>query len=161
MSNTAEAAPGDANQATRDAYALNARVRTIVVETLPTIARQCREIDFASRSTGSDSMPGNVALAIDDMLSTLEAMKARVDGDLAHQNTTAGAAGDQGAAAMRDEETWVEKKTSYCEVCDTAKKNVRWWTEPFATTQTNKLYSACKPCVRAIPKAHASMPLSW
>jgi hypothetical protein len=37
-------------------------------------------IDFASRSTGSDSMPGNVALAIDDMLPTLEAMKARVDG---------------------------------------------------------------------------------
>ena len=80
MSNTAEAAPGDANQATRDAYALNARVRTIVVETLPTIARQLRMIDFASRSTGSDSMPGNVALAIADMLSTLEAMKARVDG---------------------------------------------------------------------------------
>ena len=67
-------------QATHDAYAHNARVRTIVVETLPTIACQCEEIDFASRSTGSDSMPGNVALAITNMLSTLEAMKARVDG---------------------------------------------------------------------------------
>ena len=67
-------------QATHDAYAHNARVRAIVVETLPTIARQFEEIDFSSRSTGSDSMPGNVALAIADMLSTLEAMKARVDG---------------------------------------------------------------------------------
>ena len=67
-------------QATHDAYAHNARVRAIVVETLPTIARQLRLIDFVSRSTGSDSMPGNVALAIADMLSTLEAMKARVDG---------------------------------------------------------------------------------
>ena len=66
-------------QATHDAYAHNARVRAIVVETLPTIARQFEDIDFSSRSTGSDSMPGNVALAIADMLSTLEAMKARVD----------------------------------------------------------------------------------
>ena len=67
-------------QASLDAYAHNARVRTIVVETLPTLRRQCMGIDFDSQSTGSDSMPGNVALAIADMLSTLEAMKARVDG---------------------------------------------------------------------------------
>ena len=67
-------------QASLDAYAHNARVHAIVVETLPTVRRQCMEIDFASQSTGSESMPGNVALAIADMLSTLEAMKARVDG---------------------------------------------------------------------------------
>ena len=38
------------------------------------------EIDIASQSTGSESMPGNVSLAIDGMLSTLHTMKARVDG---------------------------------------------------------------------------------
>ena len=66
-------------QATHDAYAHNARVRAIVVETLPAIAHQLSLIDFSSRSTGSDSMPGNVELAIADVLSTLEAMTARVD----------------------------------------------------------------------------------
>ena len=67
-------------QASLDAYAHNARVHAIVVETLPTVRRQCMAIDFASQSTGSESMPGNVSLAIADMMSTLEAMKARVDG---------------------------------------------------------------------------------
>ena len=69
-----------ATQATHDAYAHLARVHAIVVETLPTVRRQCMAIDFASQSTGSESMPGNVSLAIADMMSTLEAMKARVDG---------------------------------------------------------------------------------
>ena len=69
-----------ASQATRDAYAYNARIRAIVVETLYTIRCQCIGIDSDSQSTGSDSMPGNVKMAIDEMLSTVETMKARVDG---------------------------------------------------------------------------------
>ena len=73
-----------ASQATRDAHAYNARVRAIVVETLPAIRYQCIGLDSDSQSTGSDSMPGNVRMAIDDMITTLEAMKARIDG--AHES---------------------------------------------------------------------------
>ena len=45
---------------------------------------QCIGLDSDSQSTGSDSMPGNVRMAIDDMITTLEAMKARIDG--AHES---------------------------------------------------------------------------
>ena len=54
-------------------------VRAIVVENLRTIRYQCIGLDSDSQSTGSDSMPGNVRMAIDDMITTLEAMKARID----------------------------------------------------------------------------------
>ena len=73
-----------ASQAARDAYTYNARVRAIVVENLRTIRYQCIGLDSDSQSTGSDSMPGNVRMAIDDMITTLEAMKARIDG--AHES---------------------------------------------------------------------------
>ena len=73
-----------ASQATRDAYAYNARVRAIVVENLRTIRYQCIGLDSDSQSTGSDSMPGNVRMAIDEMITTLEAMKACIDG--AHES---------------------------------------------------------------------------
>ena len=78
MSSSNAAAP--ATRDAYDAYAHNARVRAIVIETLPVIRRQCMLLDFSSQFTGSNSMPGNVSLDIEDMLSTLEAMKARVDG---------------------------------------------------------------------------------
>ena len=35
---------------------------------------------LSAAGSGSESMPGNVSLAIDGMLSTLQTMKARVDG---------------------------------------------------------------------------------
>jgi hypothetical protein len=62
-------------------------------------------------------------------------------------------------------ETWVESKRSYCETCDTDKKNVQWWSVPFKTparpqAARRDVYSACGTCKRHVPKAMRDMPLS-
>ena len=72
-----------------------------------------------------------------------------------------------GDAAAPRPETWVVKKRSYCETCDTAKKSVQWWSVPFKTPArpqqaVHDVYSACGACKRYVPKALRDMPLdSW
>ena len=80
------------------------------------------------------------------------------------------------AEAMSQEQeptvfTWINNKRSFCESCDTSKTNVRWWAfqggPPFSieTTErpnhTHTVNSACKACMKYIPKQYKDMPLSW
>ena len=61
-------------------YARLGRIRDAVVKAMPDIKQNVMLIDMVSRSTGSDSMPGNVTLQIDQALALLTALKAAVDG---------------------------------------------------------------------------------
>ena len=55
------------------------KVREAVVKAMPDIKRNVMLIDMVSKSTGSDSMPGNVTLQIDQALALLTALKAAVE----------------------------------------------------------------------------------
>ena len=65
--------------ATQEAYARLGRIREAVVKAMPDIKQNVMLIDMVSKSTGSDSMPGNVTLQIDQALALLTALKAAVD----------------------------------------------------------------------------------
>ena len=56
------------------------KVREAVVKAMPDIKQNVMLIDMVSRSTGSDSMPGNVTLQIDTAVRLLTALKAAVEG---------------------------------------------------------------------------------
>ena len=66
--------------ATQEAYARLGRIRDAVVKTMPDIKQNVMLIDMVSRSTGSDSMPGNVTLQLDTVVAVLTALKAAVEG---------------------------------------------------------------------------------
>ena len=66
--------------ATQEAYARLGRIREAVVQAMPDIKQKVMLIDMVSKSTGSDSMPGNVTLEIDQALALLTALKAAVEG---------------------------------------------------------------------------------
>ena len=65
---------------TQEAYARLGRIRDAVVKTMPDIKQNVMLIDMVSKSTGSDSMPGNVTLQIDTAVALLTALKAAVEG---------------------------------------------------------------------------------
>ena len=71
---------GGLPDATQEAYARLGRIRDAVVKAMPDIKQNVMLIDMVSRSTGSDSMPGNVTLQIDTAVALLTALKAAVDG---------------------------------------------------------------------------------
>ena len=49
-------------------------------------------------------------------------------------------------------------RTSYCEICDTNKRGVRWYSEPFTIERRpgvqSRLYSSCEPCTTKLPDTH-------
>eukprot|EP01044_Picomonas_judraskeda_P003243 COSAG03_NODE_263_length_9732_cov_34.907194_7_plen_81_part_00 len=52
-------------------------------------------------------------------------------------------------------DTYVDKRRSYCESCGTHKTGVQWWTTEFRpTNQERNVMSACKACVKHVPKVH-------
>ena len=69
---------GDTNTviATDDAYAELARVRATVVEALPQLRQKLMDMDMVSRATGSDSMPGNVCMEVQDMAKIMYTLMA-------------------------------------------------------------------------------------
>ena len=59
-------------------------------------------------------------------------------------------------------DTYVDKHRSYCESCDTFKKSVQWWTTEFKlTSDQRKVMSACKACVKHVPKVQRDMKPAW
>ena len=69
-------------------------------------------------------------------------------------------------------DTYVDKRRSYCESCDTFKKGVQWWTTAFETSKPplvtiggrndqRKVVSACKACVKHVPKIQRDMKPAW
>ena len=69
---------GGLPDATQEAYARLGRIRDAVVKAMPDIKQNVMLIDMVSRSTGSESMPGNVILEIEQALGLLTALKAAV-----------------------------------------------------------------------------------
>jgi len=67
---------GGLPDATQEAYARLGRIRDVYRR-----YRNVILIDMVSRSTGSDSMPGNVTLQIDTAVGLLTALKAAVEGE--------------------------------------------------------------------------------
>ena len=58
--------------------------------------------------------------------------------------------------------TYVDERRSYCESCDTHKKGVQWWTTEFKlANQERKVMSACKACVKHVPKVQRDMKPTW
>ena len=55
------------------------RIRDEVVKAMPQIKQNVILIDIVSRRTGSDSMPGDVLLQIEQSLALLTALKAAVE----------------------------------------------------------------------------------
>ena len=66
-------------EATVQAYERLAQVRALVVSALAGLGQKLRRLDMVSKSTGSDSMPGNVTLQIDTAVALLTALKAAVE----------------------------------------------------------------------------------
>ena len=59
-------------------------------------------------------------------------------------------------------DTYVDKRRSYCESCDTFKKGVQWWTTEFRpTNQERNVMSACKSCVQHVPQRQCDMKPAW
>ena len=59
-------------------------------------------------------------------------------------------------------DTYVDERRSYCETCDTHRKGVQWWTTEFKlTNQERKVMSACKACVKHVPKVQRDMKPAW
>lgn len=59
-------------------------------------------------------------------------------------------------------DTYVDERRSYCESCDTHKKNVQWWTAAFKLTSDQRaVMSACKSCLKHVPQCQRDMTPSW
>jgi hypothetical protein len=63
--------PNPATEAIRATYKHLGRVRASVVEVLPQLHRKLMTLDMVSKSTGSESMPGNVSMEIDAIIALL------------------------------------------------------------------------------------------
>ena len=83
-------------EATVQAYERLAQVRALVVSALAGLGQKLRRLDMVSKSTGSDSMPGNVEMEINDAVALLTGLRDKIR---ACTDGGGGAAGGGGEAA--------------------------------------------------------------
>ena len=65
-------------EATVQAYERLAQVRALVVSALAGLGQKLRRLDMVSKSTGSDSMPGNVEMEINDAMALLTGLRDKI-----------------------------------------------------------------------------------
>jgi hypothetical protein len=77
--------------------------------------------------------------------------------------------------ASKVPDTYIDERRSYCESCDAYKKGVQWWTSSFQTRKPplfvsrkaggkgegRWVHSACKSCMKHVPKRQRDMKPTW
>ena len=146
---------------------------------LEAAAATCSEINDTLASIGLDSAVSAVQKLNDDALAAQRAfrdeiasMAAQGGGDVGPpRGAGTAAAADTAAAAPID--TYIDERRSYCQSCDTYKKGVQWWTVSFqtrkhplfenadGTTEGRWVHSACKSCMKHVPKRQRDMKPAW